>query len=128
MVSEIPATQFNAFAVERILVTNRGRKLPVRILNHTPHELIIRANQAVATVTDVSERDSIVQLGSIKDYATPDENSSLPYVANVTGNTPVTFVNREPDSRATGNRNQTRPSDRVLDEYLASNKLIFTPN
>jgi len=54
LVSEIPATQLNAFAVERLLVTKKRRKLPVRILNHTPHEFIIRANQAVAIVTDIS--------------------------------------------------------------------------
>ncbi len=124
LISEIPATQFNAFAVERILVTNRKRTVPVRILNHTPHELIIRAKQAIATVTDVTgDKAVIINMGSVPDHATPRPASTPPYTANVTGAEQVQFIGNSIKRGSHEPKTQDkRPTNAQLDEFLIARK------
>jgi len=123
LVSEVPATQFNAFAVERILVTNRNRKVPVRILNHTPHELIIRAKQAVATVEDISgENATLIDMGTVTDHATPRPDSIPPYIATNVGTNSINMSHTAQVEQHGTKKHDKRPSNAQLDEFLLANK------
>ena len=124
LISEIPATQFNAFAVERILVTNRNRVVPVRILNHTPRELIIRAKQPVATVADVTgDKAIVVNIGSMPDHATPMPTNTPPYTANITAAEQIRFIGNE--SEREHQPQDKRPSHAELDDFLKAQKFTI---
>lgn len=123
LVSEIPTTQFNTFAVERIVVTNRNRKIPVRILNHTPHEIIIKAKQAVATVAEITSKNAtLVDMGTITDHAMPRPGSMPPYTACNVGTSTNDILQNSPTPQHTGCTQNKRPSNNKLDEFLQTHK------